>query len=207
MEMKDIIEFMKTNKDEEEVKELISELAPKHEPEPITIDTVKTLIGKDESITSWLEGQKDSHAQKFLETWQAENLESLVEEKYRERLAPEELENLAIKELQDKVAQMEAEKNYEIQRNLALKTAQDKGLPSSLIDFFIGSDDEKTLENLSALEAAYQESLATAVKTRLKDDTYVPPRAEAARVYSHEDLGKMSREEINAYFEQELGKK
>lgn len=199
MDIKAVKKFLEENRDSEEVKALF----PQPEPKKLGLEDIKGLLEDDESLSSWLDGIKSAHAERSLEEWRKANLDELVEAEIEKRMTPEDRENNAIKALEDKVKQMEAEKNYELQKNLALKTAQEKGIPVGLIDFFIGEDNEKTLENLSVLEDNFTKGLEEAVKVRLKDDTYVPPKnkRKIGGSASIEDMSDWSPEEINDFFE------
>ncbi|MCF4017049.1 DUF4355 domain-containing protein [Clostridium sporogenes] len=59
--------------------------------------------------------------------------------------------------------------------NKALKIATEKGLPTDLVDYFIGQDEESTNKNLETLEKVFTDKLETTVKERLKDNSYTPP--------------------------------
>ena len=59
--------------------------------------------------------------------------------------------------------------------NKALKIATEKGLPTDLVDYFIGQDEETTNKNLETLEKVFTNKLETTVKERLKDNSYTPP--------------------------------
>ena len=55
-------------------------------------------------------------------------------------------------------------------QNKAIKIAQDKGLPTDLVDFFIGEDEEATQTNLEKFEEKVNEVVTNKVDQRFKDN-------------------------------------
>ena len=206
MELTDVIKFIDENKEDDAVKSYLDKYKVETE---VSLDLIKSKSEQDAGVKAWLDSIKDSHANKSLETWKTNNLDKLIDEKYKQGLPKEEQENLAIKELQNKIASMEQEKNYERQTNIALKTAHEKGLPTELNKFFIGKDDEETLANFSILEQVYNQSLGSAEKSRLKNSSYAPPKSSQTKVFTIEDLNNSNAtpEQRKKFFEEQRNKK
>lgn len=153
-------------------------------------DEYKNFISgllNDERVTAYLEtenGKKlmqpkyDSYFSKGLETWKTNNLDKLVNEKVKElypEADPKDTELAAVK------AELEKMKSESLRKDLtnkALKIANEKGLPTDLIDFFIGSDEKATNENITKFEKAFNDSVGSAVQKKLKDSSYVPPEGD-----------------------------
>ncbi len=66
---------------------------------------------------------------------------------------------------------------------------------TSIIDFFIGQDEEGTLANLGQFETAMNDYVKSQVEDRLKG-SYTPPGGGTPNVITKEQLGKMSTEEL-----------
>ena len=79
-------------------------------------------------------------------------------------------------------------------RNVALKAFTDKSLPTDLVDYFLGDDDEKTSANVTKLATAF-ETYAQTVKTGLlKDNGRVPQKSTdpSSKFFSIEQINEMS---------------
>ena len=157
-------------------------------------DEYKNFISgllNDERVTAYLEtenGKKlmqpkyDSYFSKGLETWKSNNLDKLVNEKVKElypEADPKDTELAAVK------AELERMKSESLRKDLtnkALKIANEKGLPTDLVDFFIGSDEKATNANITKFEKAFNDSVGSAVQKKLKDSSYVPPEGDDTTV-------------------------
>lgn len=157
-------------------------------------DEYKNFISgllNDDRVTAYLEtenGKKlmqpkyDSYFSKGLETWKSNNLDKLVNEKVKElypEADPKDTELAAVK------AELEKMKSESLRKDLtnkALKIANEKGLPTDLVDFFIGSDEKATNENITKFEKAFNDSVGSAVQKKLKDSSYVPPEGDDTTV-------------------------
>ncbi|NFM19247.1 DUF4355 domain-containing protein, partial [Clostridium sporogenes] len=109
------------------------------------------------------------------ETWKSNNLESLVNEKIKELYPEEDPKDNELKKLKQEMENMKKETLKKELTNKALKIATEKGLPTELVDYFIGQDEESTNKNLETLEKVFTGKLETTVKERLKDNSYTPP--------------------------------
>lgn len=159
--------FLEANKDSDEVRTLIQGLFP------TTVESIQKFVTENEDARKWIDSEKDKHSGKALETWKKNNLNSLVDNEVKKRFPEADPKDVKIKELE---ATLEAERKA-IQReqitNKALKHAENK-LPKEMIDFLIGEDEEKTLQNIDSIQKVIDSHIATQVETRLKDGAYVP---------------------------------
>lgn len=170
---KDLLELIKGIEDDKEVDEIlaISELATKFSG----LDIFKQKINTDKEFKSYIDSLKDQHLSKGLETWKSNNLESLVNEKIKELYPEEDPKDNELKKLKQEMENMKKETLKKELTNKALKIATEKGLPTELVDYFIGQDEESTNKNLETLEKVFTGKLETTVKERLKDNSYTPP--------------------------------
>lgn len=70
---------------------------------------------------------------------------------------------------------MKKEKIKEQLTNKALKKMTDEGLPTDLVNFLVGTDEDSTVKNIDLFKEKFTEKLETTVKERLKDNSYTPP--------------------------------
>lgn len=141
---------------------------------PVTVASVENFVSTPDG-KSWLDSVKDKHLQKGLETWKANNMQSLLDAEIKKRFPEQDPKDLEMDKLKNEIEQMKLSKEKEILTNKAMKLASEKGLPLDLVGFFIGADEDSTNANLKALEATYNASVQKGLEARLKTDGYTPP--------------------------------
>ena len=139
------------------------------------LDVFKQKVNTDKDFKSFVDSLKDQHLNKGLETWKTNHLQSLIDEKIKELYPEDDPKDTELVKLKQEMENMKKEKIKEQLTNKALKTATEKGLPTDLVDYFIGQDEETTNKNLETLEKVFTDKLETTVKERLKDNSYTPP--------------------------------
>ncbi|NFD31027.1 DUF4355 domain-containing protein [Clostridium botulinum] len=174
---KELLELIKDIEDDKDVDEILatSELANKFGG----LDMFKQKINTDKDFKSFIDSLKDTHLNKGLETWKQNNLQSLIDDKIKELYPEEDPKDTELVKLKQEMENMKREKIKEQLTNKALKIATEKGLPTDLVDYFIGQDEETTNKNLETLEKVFTDKLETTVKERLKDNSYTPPSGES----------------------------
>lgn len=143
---------------------------------PLTVARVQEYIDKTPEGKSWADSVKDKHLQKGLETWKANNLESLLNEEIKKRFPEKDEKELEVEKLRSEIEKMKQEKLRETLTNKAIKIANEKNLPIELVDFFIGADEQATVSNVKVLEDTFGQYVQKMVEQRLKGDGYVPPK-------------------------------
>ncbi|AUN03415.1 hypothetical protein RSJ19_10975 [Clostridium botulinum] len=141
----------------------------------LSLDNFKNLVATDKDFKSFMDSEKDKYNSKALDTWKTNNLQSLIDEKIKELYPEDDPKDLELKKLQQEMENMKKETLKKELTNKALKIATEKGLPTDLVDYFIGQDEEATNKNLETLEKVFTDKLETTVKERLKDNSYTPP--------------------------------
>ena len=141
---------------------------------PVTVTSVENFVSTPDG-KSWLDSAKDKHLQKGLETWKANNMQSLLDAEIKKRFPEQDPKDLEMEKLKNEIEQMKLSKEKETLTNKAMKLASEKGLPLDLVSFFIGADEDSTNANLKALEATYNASVQKGLEARLKTDGYTPP--------------------------------
>ena len=124
---------------------------------------------------SWLDSVKDKHLQKGLETWKANNLETLLDAEIKKRFPEKDSKEIEVEKLKSEITTMKTEKQREALQNKAMRLAGEKGLPLELVSFFVGENEETTQQNLGKLEETFASAVQKSLEARLKTDSYTPP--------------------------------
>lgn len=161
MNLEDIKKYFDENKDNEEVKAYLGELSA------VSPDKVKGFLNTDEG-KRLIQPDLDRYHNKSLESWKSNNLESIIEEEVKKRNPEKTPEQLKIEELEKKIEKAEKDRIRGELVNKAFKVADEKSLPKDVIDFFIGENEDATLENLEKFEQSYTTALQKAVDERFK---------------------------------------
>lgn len=191
MKLEEVKQFLEENKDQEDVKEYVKGLSK------VTPDGVKAFLDSEEG-KKLLQPKLDNNFTKGLETWKKNNLQKLIDEKAKEMNPSETEEQKRIRELENKFAAKEKEALLQANKNKALTVLNEKKLPSNLVDFFVGKDEETTLSNLQKYEEVFTTQLQQAVENRLKQDgTDLKDNGSNQKTFTKEQISNMSTEEIN----------
>ncbi len=162
MNIEEIKQFLEQNKENEEVKAFVGELSA------VSADKVKGFLETEEG-KKLLQPRLDQHFTKGLATWKENNLEKIVEDEVSKRNPSKTPEQLEIEKLRKDMESERNARNREKLVNTALKVADKKMLPKDVIDFFIGENEESTIENLGKLEESFNAAVQTAVDAKFKD--------------------------------------
>lgn len=149
------------------------ELSKKVTSSLLTPDTITGYLDSDEG-KKLLQPKLDSYFSKGLDTWKNNNLQKLIDEEVNKRNPAETPEQKAIRELQQQMAQATAEKVRAEQIALGQAIASEKGLPTSLVPYFIGDNESDTRQKLNFLELEYKSTLEKQVEERLKGTNTTP---------------------------------
>ncbi|RAU04228.1 hypothetical protein DEJ55_11130 [Bacillus pumilus] len=162
MNIEEIKQFLEQNKENEEVKTFVGELSA------VSVDKVKGFLETEEG-KKLLQPRLDQHFTKGLATWKDNNLEKIVEEEVSKRNPSKTPEQIEVEKLRKEIEAEKAARNRETLVNKALKVADEKKLPKDVIDFFIGENEDSTLENLSKLEESFNGAVQAAVDVKFKE--------------------------------------
>lgn len=162
MNIEEIKQFLEQNKENEEVKAFVGELSA------VSADKVKGFLETEEG-KKLLQPRLDQHFTKSLDTWKENNLEKIVEDEVSKRNPSKTPEQIEVEKLRKEIEAERAARNRETLVNKALKAADEKKLPKDVIDFFIGENEDSTLENLSKLEESFNAAVQAAVDVKFKE--------------------------------------
>lgn len=185
MNIEEIKQFLAENKDNEEVKMFVGELSA------VSADKVKGFLETEEG-KKVLQPRLDSYFTKGLATWKENNLEKIVEEEVSKRNPSKTPEQLEIEKLRKDMESERNARNREKLVNTALKVADKKMLPKDVIDFFIGENEESTIENLGKLEESFNAAVQAAVDAKFKESGREIERGNGAVHSSGVDIAKLA---------------
>lgn len=175
--------YFEANKDNENVKGYVGSF--------INSDRVNNFLNTDDG-KKFLQPMLDKYHSKGLETWKTNNLSKLVDEEVKKRFPDADPKDIELKKLQAQIDQMQNDSKRKDLTNKTLKQFQDKQLPTELVDFIIGQDEEATNKNIEMLTALFAKH-DEAIKTEFaKGNSYVPPKGDKSNLTSEEK----AREEI-----------
>lgn len=191
---KELIELLKDIDDEVDIDSTLStsDFAKSLQASALTLDAFKNKITSDKDFSSFLDSEKDKHYSKALETWKTNNLQKLIDQEVKKRYPDKSEKDIELENLRREFEELKNAKVREELTNKALKIASEKKLPSDLITFFIGQDEESTIKNLESLETVFTKQLETVVTERLNGNSYVPPSGNGEITNSYESLMKNS---------------
>lgn len=163
--------------------EQIRQLIEQNQNNQEVMNYLRGLILTPEGVNAFLDteaGKKllqprlDQHFSKGLETWKEKTLPTLLEEEIKKRFPDETEEQKRLRKLEE---ELERERQTRIRAELMNKAttlATQKGLPVDLVAYFVGQDEDSTVNNLTALENIWQQHLQKAVEEKFKDNGRAP---------------------------------
>lgn len=176
---------------------------PNPEPLQITLESVQSFINDDDSGKKWLQSLTDTRVTDAIKTYENKTLPKKIEDEIAKRFPAETEDQKQLRNLKQQFERLEAEKQTETLKNKALSIATEKGLPTKLVDYFIGSDEETTITGLGVLEEVFSLAVQQAVEEKFKQGGRDPkPPGEPGKALSKEAIEKMTPDEINANWEQ-----
>lgn len=163
MDLQEVKTYLETNSQDAAVVEYLSELKKP------TAEVVNSYLDSQEGV-KLLQPRLDSHFSKGLQTWKDNNLTKLIDEEVAKRNPGETPEQKEIRELKAQLEQDKAERLKEKLTNVAMKKADELGLPLDLVQHFIGADEDSTNSNLENFNSAFQTALQTQVNSKFKQN-------------------------------------
>ena len=166
MTFEELKKFLEENKDNKEVMTYLRGLI-------LTPEGVNTFLGTEEG-KKLLQPKLDAHFTKGLETWKSNNLSTLLDEEIKKKFPDETEDQKRMRKLEEELAN---EKNARIRSELVNKATTivtQKGLPVELVAYFVGQDEDTTVNNLTAVESIWQQNLEKAVEAKFKESGRAP---------------------------------
>ena len=162
MTLEEVKQFIEENKGDEQVQSYLQGLT--------TVEGVKDFTKNNPEGVRWLDSEKDKHSSKSLETWKSNNLESIIEEEVNKRNPQETPEQKRIRELEEKIAETEQAAKRDKLLNKAVSVASEKGLPTDIVSFFVGEDEDTTVQNLESFKEKYDAAIQSQIDAKFKEN-------------------------------------
>ncbi|HDR7980256.1 TPA: DUF4355 domain-containing protein [Bacillus cereus] len=176
---------------------------PNPEPLQITLEAVQSFVNDDDSGKKWLQSLTDTRVTDAIKTYENKTLPKKIEDEIAKRFPAETEDQKQLRSLKQQFERLEAEKHKETLKNKALSIATEKELPTKLVDYFIGSDEETTIQGLGVLEEVFSLAVQQAVEEKFKQGGRDPkPPADPGKTLTKEIIEKMTPDEINENWEQ-----
>lgn len=163
MDLQEVKTYLETNSQDGAVIEYLNELKKP------TAEAINVYLDSQEGA-KLLQPRLDSYFSKGLQTWKDNNLNKLIDEEVAKRNPGETPEQKEIRELKAQIENDRNEREKEKLTNIAMKKANELGLPLDLVNHFIGADENTTISNLEDFNKLYQESIQTQVAAKFKQN-------------------------------------
>ncbi len=141
----------------------------------LTLDAFKSKL-KEKDFKAFLEGEGGKDFEKRLKEWKKNNLEKELEPFIQEKY-PDLITDPTQKKLLELEKELEKERKANARKDLiteAIKYANEKKIPSNLVENFLGEDLEKTKVNLNSFVESINPWVQEQVDERLGASSWVP---------------------------------
>lgn len=175
---KDLVEKIKTAKDDEDINSLLTgtDIEETFKTSGLTLDAFKEKIKTDKNFKDYVENENNNYHKKALDTWKKTDLEKelepFIQSKYPELVTDPMQKKLL--EQDKKIEQMEKDSARKDLLTEAIKYANEKKLPVKHVARFLGDDLDSTKSNLDGLAEDWSKDLESATNERMKSKSYVP---------------------------------
>jgi len=140
-----------------------------------------------------MDKEKDLHANKSLETWKTNNLQTLINDEVLKATGKKKTpEQIKIEELEKKFNDKEIEtQNLTNQSKIKDLLTQSGFDPTKTLEFFNTSNIENAEASVGNLKSMLDEMVGNGVKAAIADGNYIPPGENGAGELSADDIAKM----------------
>lgn len=159
--------YFEANKDNEDVKGYVGGF--------VNSDRVNNFLNTEDG-KKLLQPVLDTYHSKSLKSWQENNLDKIYKERFAKENPSADPKDVVLKEMQAQIDKMKDDSARKDLTNKALKQFQEKKLPTELVDYMVGQNEEETnknLEMLTALFATHDEAIKTEFAS---GNSYTPPK-------------------------------
>ncbi|WP_368235974.1 DUF4355 domain-containing protein [Clostridium perfringens] len=185
---KELLELINEVEEDSEIDEIILNNGF---AKPLDVNGFNELLASNKDIQSLVDGK----VTKGIESFKKKSMPKLVEAEVLKRTGETETpEAKAIRELQQKLDAMEKEKARAEMVAKFKDTLIDKKIPSKLIDFVLGDDEETTTANIELFEDSMRTYINSQVSEKLNNG-YKPP-IEATPVASKTYEGLLNNDNL-----------
>ncbi|MFW2500416.1 capsid assembly scaffolding protein Gp46 family protein [Clostridium diolis] len=194
MKKADLLKKIEVAKDEDDINELLkgTDIESTFKTEP-TLDVFKAKLESDKAFKSFIDSEKDIHANKALETWKTNNLPTLINDEVLKATGKKKTpEQIKIEELERKFTEKEVEaQNLANQSKIKDLLTQSGFDPTKTIEFFNTSNVENVEASIGNFKSIIDEMVSSGVKKAIADGNYTPPGENVSGELTADDLAKM----------------
>lgn len=162
MTLEELKKFLEENKDNKEIPNYLKRLFVT--PEGVK-EFLETSAGK-----KILQPMLDSYFTKGLESWKEKTMPGLIEEEIKKKFPDETEEQKRLRKLEEELAKERQARTKSELINKATTLATQKGLPVEVVHYFVGQDEDETVNNLTALENIWQANIEKVVSEKFKEN-------------------------------------
>lgn len=159
MNLEMVKSFIEQNKNNDDVKQFVQSF--------INQETVESFLGTEDG-KKLLQPKLDKYFTKGLETWKANNLQSLIDAEINKKFPPESEEQKQLRALQQKLEAMEKEKMVANIKAEAIQELTKQGLPVTIADYFVADNLETTRDRINSFAKEFQNAVKKEVDSRLQ---------------------------------------
>lgn len=148
-----------------------------------------------------LQPKLDTHFSKSLETWKANNLEKIVEERVSALYPNETPQAKQMREMQRQIDSINKEKESALMSTKTLNIMAEEGIPNSFAKFLQGTDEAVTRANIQDFKYEFQSALNGSVDSKFKQFAHQPQTQVDSAKPVNTDVSKMSYAERMSLFQ------
>jgi len=163
MDLQEVRQYLEENKGNSDVQSVVNEF------KTVSDDDVRSYLDTDDG-KKILRPILDRYHSKSLQTWKDNNLQTIVDEEVAKRNPEETEEQKRIRKLEEELENRDKQAKRTTLENKAIKLAQEKSLPTDLVNFFIGDDEETTSANLDAFKEKLDATVQAQVEQKFKEN-------------------------------------
>ncbi|MGU8922128.1 DUF4355 domain-containing protein [Clostridium perfringens] len=198
MKKSELMALLNNVTDEDSIDEILrgTDLVKEFIKNGLTLEAFKGKL-KEKEFKDFINGEGGKDFEKRLKEWKKANLEKELEPFIQEKYP-----NLITDPTQKKILELEKKLADEQKANArkdliteAIKYANEKKIPSNLVENFLGEDLEKTKENLDGFIETINPWISNQVDERLGASSWVPGGNGSAG--ASKSLGEQLAEELN----------
>lgn len=183
----ELLDLLKDIQDDTDIDEIVSQ-------NYLNLDNFKKKLEEAE-FKSFMDSEKDKHSAKAIATaldnFKKKDMQKLIDAEVLKRTGDNETpEQKKIRELEEQFANLQKEKAKSEMISKYKDVLTEKHIPTNLIDFLLGEDDDLTNANINLFENSMKEYIDNKVNDRIKDSSYIPPKGD------NKKTGKISYEDV-----------
>ena len=196
--LKDVQNYFADNADTEEVKTYLTTIGTP------TVESVRDSLVTDSKLADWFAKERDKSVTKGIESWKANNLQSIIE-KERNNIKEESSTEKAIRELKEEMLREKQENAKEKHINQALEYSSGKIKPK-YVTKLIGADIDETKRNIDDfiqdfnVEVVSEVDKTFAANGRTMNNSLTQKTGQAQK-FTAESAGKLSDAEFAENFD------